>query len=237
MARLFALADLHLSLAGHKPMDIFGPQWEDHASRMAEAWDVRVAPEDTVLLGGDISWARNREEVRPDLEWISERPGQKLLLKGNHDSWWTSPARLREMLPAGCEALQNDAHAVEGWVVVGARGWTAPDPGDERVFRRELERLRLSILHADQKFGRVPPRLALLHYPPRLIGREPTAVVDLLRKAGVRIAVYGHLHGEDHALAVRGEQDGIFYCFVAVDAVDFAPVELPLDRFAPEGVT
>jgi predicted phosphohydrolase len=144
------------------------------------------------------------------------------------------------MLPDDCEALQNNACLREGWVVVGARGWTAPDdpiagPGDERIFRRELERLRLSILHADRDYGREAPRLALLHYPPWLLGREPTAVVDLLRKAGVRIAVYGHLHGEDHALAVRGERDGIHYCFVAADAVDFAPVELPLDRLARHG--
>jgi predicted phosphohydrolase len=229
---VFALADLHLSLGTDKPMDVFGELWRDHVPRMAEAWDRAVAPDDTVLLAGDLSWGRNLEEARPDLAWIDRRPGRKLLLKGNHDGWWSSLAKVRAALPPSCAALQNDAVEVEGWVVVGARGWSAPgDPGateaDARVFRKELERLRLSIAAADARFGAAAPRLAVAHYPPWLVGREPTEVVTLLERARVRLVVYGHLHGADHALAVRGEQRGIDYRFVAADAVDFAPVALP----------
>jgi predicted phosphohydrolase len=232
MARLFALADLHLSLAGTKPMDVFGELWRDHTPRMAESWDRRVAAEDTVLLPGDLSWARNLEEAGPDLAWIGERPGRKLLLRGNHDSWWGSAARVRAALPEGCELLQNDAHRVDDRVVVGARGWLEPDDphADEhagRIFRRELERLRMSIRHADRDFGRDPPRVAMLHFPPWIEGRPPTAVVEVLRAGGVGVVVYGHLHGEDHALAVRGRRDGMLYCFVAADAVGFAPAEIP----------
>jgi predicted phosphohydrolase len=234
MARLFALADLHLSGTGDKPMDVFGEVWAEHSRRMAEAWDERVAPEDFVLLPGDISWARNLSEARPDLEWIAGRPGRKLLLRGNHDSWWGSAARVREALPPGCDLLQNDSHLLGDRVVVGARGWTSPDDphadaNADRIFRRELERLRLSILHADRTFGRDRPRVAMLHFPPWVDGYEPTPVVALLRRGGVRVVVYGHLHGEDHALAVRGERDGLYFCFVAADAVDFAPTEIPLD--------
>lgn len=233
MGRLFALADLHLSLCGLKPMDVFGEIWRDHPARMAEAWDRRVAADDTVLLAGDLSWGRTPEEAAPDLEWIGRRPGRKLLLRGNHDGWWTSLARVRSVLPPCCEPLQNNAVEVEGWVVVGARGWIAPDDptataSDARVFQRELERLALSVRHADQTFGRERPRLALLHYPPWLEGRGPTEVVELLEAAGVRAVVYGHLHGPDHALAVRGERRGIVYHFVAADAVGFAPVDLAL---------
>lgn len=232
MGRLFALADLHLSLTGLKPMDRFGALWQDHPRRMAAAWDAAVGAEDTVLLAGDLSWGRNAAEAEPDLAWIGSRPGRKLLLRGNHDSWWGSASKLRGLLPAGCEALQNDAHRVGPWVVVGARGWTAPGdpmarPGDEKVFRRELERLRISIRTADRLFGREAPRLALLHYPPWLDLERPTSVVGLLRAAGVRVCVYGHLHGEDHQRAVTGERDGIAYLFVAADAVDFSPVEIP----------
>jgi predicted phosphohydrolase len=233
MGRLFALADLHLSLAGLKPMERFGDLWRDHAERMAAAWDRTVTDADTVLLAGDISWARNAVEVTPDLDWIERRPGRKLLLRGNHDGWWSSLAKVRRLLPPGCEPLQNDSHRVEDWVVVGARGWIAPDdPGstdaDERVFWRELERFRLSLVHADRVHGSQLPRLAMVHYPPWTGGREPTRVVDLMRRSGVRVCVYGHLHGEDHRLAVQGDRAGIRFVFVAADAVGFAPVRLEL---------
>lgn len=229
MPKLFALADLHLSLSGAKPMDVFGEAWTDHAGRMAKAWDRSVGPEDTVLLPGDLSWAGDLEEAAPDLEWIGARPGFKLLLKGNHDYWWPSLAKLRRALPDGCEPLQNTAVRVGEWVVVGARGWTSPDDPtageqDAAIFRRELERLRLSIADADRRFDRALPRLAMVHYPPWVEGREPTEVVGVLRESGVKACVYGHLHGEDHRLGVVGVRDGLRFHLVAADAVAFEPV-------------
>jgi predicted phosphohydrolase len=234
MTRLFAIADLHLSSSGTKPMDIFGELWREHPARMAEAWDRIVAPEDTVLLPGDLSWAKNIEEAAQDLAWIGLRPGRKILLRGNHDSWWTSLAKVRHALPIGCDALQNDAHLIDGRVIVGARGWTAPggpepDPGDEKIFRRELERLRLSIEDADTRFGREHPRVAMLHFPPWIDGRPPTPVVEMIREGGAKVCVYGHLHGTDHRLAVTGEREEIRFHLVAADAIGFAPVEISLD--------
>jgi len=231
MGRVFAMADLHLSLSGDKPMDVFGELWRDHTARMAERWDATVAPEDSVLLPGDLSWARTLADAGRDLAWIGERPGRKLLLKGNHDSWCSSPGKARAALPPGCELLHQDAHRVEGWVVIGARGWNAPNypdttAADEKIFRRELERLRLSIVHADREFGRELPRLAMAHYPPLLGGCGASAVVDVLKRAGVVTCVYGHLHGDDHRLAVQGPRDGITYHFIAADAVNFTPAEL-----------
>jgi len=228
MPRLFALADLHLSLSGDKPMDVFGDLWRDHPRQMATHWDRSVSSEDTVLLPGDLSWARKLAEAAADLAWIGERPGRKLLLKGNHDSWWAGIGTLRSTLPEGCQALHNDSHRVGEWVVVGARGWISPDDPtatekDNAIFRRELERLRLSIVDADRRFGRERPRVAMLHYPPWVKGYAPTPVVDMIRKGGARVCVYGHLHGEDHQLAVTGERDGIRFHFVASDAVGFAP--------------
>ena len=231
MSNLHALADLHLSLDGSKPMDVFGDLWRDHATRMARAWDEAVAPEDVVLLPGDLSWATGLDRAAADLAWIGERPGRKVLLRGNHDTWWASASKVRRALPPGCEILQHDAVDLGGAILVGARGWTAPDDptageGDAAIFHREVERLKLSVADADRRFGRAAPRVAMTHYPPWIVGRPPTEVVGLLRDAGVRLCVSGHLHGADHALGVQGEHDGIRFVLVAADAVGFAPVPL-----------
>lgn len=233
MGRLFAIADLHLSQSGSKPMDVFGELWRDHAARMAEAWDRTVGEDDTVLLPGDLSWAASLREAEPDLAWIGARPGRKVLLRGNHDSWWGSRAKVERALPIGCRVLQNDAVDVDDCVVVGSRGWTLPDDPfateeDGKIFRRELDRLRLSIDDANARFDRSAPRVAMLHYPPWIDGRPPSAVVDLLRGAGVGTCVYGHLHGQDHPLGVTGDRGGIRFVLVASDAVGFAPVPLPV---------
>lgn len=230
MAELFALADLHLSLSGAKPMDVFGEAWSDHAARMADNWDRCVGEDDDVLLPGDLSWARNLDEAVADLCWIGERRGRKILLRGNHDSWWSSALKVRQVLPGSCSILQNDAHEIDGRaVIVGARGWTAPDDptaerGDAKIHERELGRLRSSIEYADRTFGRSLPRVAMVHYPPWIVGREPTRVVEILREGGVGTCVYGHLHGLDHRLGVQGERDGIRFVLVAADAVAFTPV-------------
>lgn len=233
MGRLLALADLHLSGTGDKPMDRFGAVWTNHATRMAANWDALVRPGDWVLLPGDLSWARNLEEAALDLAWIGERSGSKLLLRGNHDSWWGSGSKVREALPEGCEILHNSAFAVGNWVVLGSRGWLSPDDpiagdNDRKVFERELHRLDLSIKDAS-RFDAGRSRLAMLHYPPWLAGREPTEVVRRLKAAGVSICVFGHLHGADHALAIDGVHDGIRYHFVAADAVGLRPVVILAD--------
>lgn len=237
--RLFALADLHLSGTGEKPMDVFGPVWAGHAARMAENWDATVGEPDTVLLPGDLSWAKTPAEAEGDLRWIAARPGRKLLLRGNHDSWWRGIGRVRESLPSGLEALHLDAHRVGDVVVVGARGWTLPGdplstPQDETIYRRELERLQVSLRDADRRFGADLPRVAMTHYPPCLHGEGETEVVALLRSAGVGLCVFGHLHGADHARAPSGDRGGIRFRLVAADAVGFTPVDLTRD-LRPEG--
>jgi uncharacterized protein len=233
MARIFALADLHLSTSGAKPMDVFGANWENHAEVMAARWDATVAPEDVVLLPGDLSWARDLEEARGDLAWIGARPGTKYLLRGNHDSWWGSLSRVRGALPPRCFALQHDAFDLGGVVLVGARGWTAPDDpiataDDAAVFARELARLRLSIDDANRRLPGGNRRVAMLHYPPWIEGRPATEVVSVLKDGGVSHCVYGHLHGVDHAKGVQGVKDGIDFHLVAADAVGFTPALLPV---------
>ena len=237
--RLFAISDLHLSLGVDEPMDIFGPQWVGHADRMREAWDAMVAPEDWVLVGGDTSWGLDLVEAKPDLDWLGERPGQKVLIKGNHCMWWTSRSKVEKILHPSIRLLQNDAVRLDdGTVVVGTRLWdppTAPWAKAEaaKVFARELERLKLSIQAGEKLGGCVPGgarTIALVHYPPRYSDGGATDAVPLLEAANVRICVYGHLHGRDHKYGFQGVANGIRYYLASVDAIDFRPIPIPLDE-------
>jgi predicted phosphohydrolase len=220
---IFAIGDLHLGFAVDKPMDRFGPHWIGHAERIARAWRERVGASDTVLVCGDTSWAMRLDEALPDLAYLGALPGRKILLRGNHDYWWGSLARLRAALPPGIDPLQNDSHRADDWWICGARGWSLPgpgsDPADELIYARELGRLRLSLESA----GPDGPRLAMLHYPPWMPGVDARAVVDLLREFGVQVCVYGHLHAMAPGTYPEGLHDGIRYHCVSADLVDFAP--------------
>jgi len=230
---LFALADTHLSLGDRvdKPMDVFGPKWANHAERLAAAWRRVVGPDDLVLVPGDISWAMKLDEALPDLRFLDALPGTKLLLKGNHDYWWTSRGKVEKVLPPTLRLLQNDAFDAGGGVgIVGSRGWVPPGfpkarESDEKIYARELHRLELSLQAAGDRFDTL---VAMTHYPPLYRDLGETGFVPLLRAAGVRVCVYGHLHGPNQRVAVEGERDGIVYRLVAADAIGFCPVEVPL---------
>jgi hypothetical protein len=235
--KLFALGDPHLSFGRPKPMDIFGELWRDHAARLKEAWDQVVGPDDVVLVAGDISWGRTLAEAAPDLEFIAARPGRlKVLIRGNHDSWWSSAAKLRSALPPTLAILQHDARRLpEGVVLCGARGWNLPnmpwtDPEkDPPIYKRELERLDLSLAQARILAQHGDTLVALLHYPPLGPGDADSETLARLAAAGVSVAVYGHLHGDDHAWAPRGRFRGVDLLFVSLDFVGFAP-QLILER-------
>ena len=212
-------------------MDVFGPHWTDHPARLARAWDGTVSEGDTVLCPGDLSWASKLEQAAPDLEWIGARPGRKILCRGNHDYWWSSLAKVRRALPVSCTALQNDAADLGEVVVAAARCWDAPgspefEPGDEKLYRRELGRLRAS-LEAATSVAAGRPILAAIHYPPFTPDGSATGFSGLLEEHGVVLCVYGHLHGaEAHATAVEGTVNGIAYRCVACDYTGFRPVRV-----------
>ena len=231
--RLFAISDLHLSFGTDKPMDVFGPQWEGHADKLRTAWDSRIGPSDWVLVGGDTSWGLTLKQAQPDLDWLGARPGQKILIKGNHCTWWTSLAKVKAALHPSIHPLQHDAMRLdERTVVLGARLWDPPGspwsgPETEKIYRREVERLKLAI-EAVRKLGE-GRRIALVHYPPRYTDQRTTEFAPLLEEAGVSICVYGHLHGKDHRSGFQGDANGIRYYLASCDAVDFSPFEIPLD--------
>ncbi|MBN2432784.1 MAG: metallophosphoesterase [Acidobacteria bacterium] len=217
MNRLFAIADLHLSLARPKPMDIFGPGWQDHVRRVARHWDAAVLPGDLVLIAGDISWAMKLDEARPDLEWIAARPGRKVLIKGNHDYWWSSIRQVRQAAPAGLYFVQNDVADFDDVVIGGTRLWDFPginwplpaaeamagaavetiedkaraEVDDERIRRREIQRLKNSLAQLPRDGRR---RVAMVHYPPVGADGQPTALTDIINSYDIDLCVYGHVH-------------------------------------------
>lgn len=229
---LFGLADLHLSLSGAKPMHIFGDNWQDHASRMAAAWDATVGVDDVVLCPGDLSWGMRLAEAQIDLNWIAARPGNKVLGRGNHDYWWGSITKVRAALAPGCLALQNDALRIGDVVFAGSRLWALPGSAefgldDDKIFKRELGRLELSLAMAAGLAHGQLPIVAAVHFPPATADGTATGYTELFERFGVRLCVYGHLHGAaSHRTAIEGEHRGVRYALVASDYVGFAPRRL-----------
>ena len=229
--RLFAIGDLHLSGGDHKPMDVFGPQWDRHFFRIQENWKRTVGPDDAVLIPGDISWAMKTEDALPDLEEIGKLPGKKILCRGNHDYWWHAITRLREMLPPGMTALQADAADLGKWVICGTRGWVLPAAGeavtdsDQKIFQRELLRLKMA-LDSAEKIAEGRPVVVMTHFPPLYAGDRDTAVTRMVEERGVAAVIYGHLHGEGIHAGFSGLHNGVLYQLVSCDSVDFCPVEI-----------
>jgi len=225
--RVFAIADPHLAGRVDKPMDVFGGAWQDHPERLFSAWRDTVSADDLVLVPGDISWAMRFEDALFDLEAIAALPGRAVLLRGNHDYWWPSLRKLRAHLPDGLFAIQHDALRFGDVVVAGSRGWVVPgSPGsgadDERIYRRELERLRLS-LAAAARLG--PGRLVvMLHFPPTNPRGDASEMLDLIAAAEPAALVFGHVHGD--APVHVPSLPGCVVRFVAADALGFTPLQI-----------
>ncbi len=235
---VFALGDLHLSGGSEeKSMDIFSPAWRNHADIIRQHWLQMVTPRDTVIIPGDITWAQNLAEAREDLAWLGNLPGTKVLVRGNHDYWWSGINKVRRSLPPGVVALRNDYWPWNSWAICGTRGWVlvpGKDKGveqDEKLQHREVERLRLSLHSAVQAgYSRI---LLAMHYPPLDIQEKETEFTRIIQEFPVKVCVYGHLHGDGHRRALEGWQGGVHYRLVAADAVGFAPV--PILEMVPEG--
>ena len=190
-----------------------------------------IGPEDTTVLLGDLSWALNLEGAVKDFAWIDQIPGKKIILKGNHDYWWSTAAKFYKFCQEnGFEnqwILNNNHYEYDGWAICGTRGWFfEEDRGgahDEKVFRRELIRLESSLKSAgDQN------KMVFLHYPPRYRGYECREIIELLERYEVRRCFYGHLHSESHKLAIEGQWGGVEYRLVSADYIGFKPVTVIL---------
>ena len=222
---LYAIGDLHLCLGAPKPMDVFGGAWVGYMDKLMEGISV-IGPEDTTVLLGDLSWALDLNGAAADFSWIDQIPGRKIILKGNHDYWWSTAAKFYKF----CEEhnfsnqyiLNNNFYEYEDWAICGTRGWFFEEERsgahDEKVFKRELIRLEASLKAAGDK-----PKMVFLHYPPRYKGYICREILDLLEKYQVRRCFYGHLHSQSHKLAVEGLWDGVDFRLVAADYTGFKP--------------
>lgn len=222
---LYAIGDLHLCLGALKPMDVFGGAWLGYMDKLKEGMS-GIRPEDTTVLLGDLSWALDLQSAKADFAWINKIPGRKIILKGNHDYWWSTAAKFdkfcRENGFENLHLLNNNCYEYEDCAICGTRGWFFEEDRsgahDEKVFKRELIRLEASLKAAGEK-----QKLVFLHYPPRYKGYACTEILSLLEKYEVRRCFYGHLHGGSHKLALEGLWNGVEFKLVSADYIGFRP--------------
>jgi len=226
---IYAIADLHLPGGDIKPMDVFGAHWAGHFEKISEDWRSRVKEEDIVLLPGDISWAMSLSDAKGDLEAIGALPGRKILLRGNHDYWWSGIGRVRDVLPQNMFAIQNDCILMDDTIFCGTRGWLLPgeqtSAEDLKIYQRELLRLNMTLTQARRK-SQEAPIVCMMHFPPLTDACRNTGFVDLLEQHGVSDVVYGHLHGAGLKTAFRGEHRGMRFHLCSCDGLNFRLLQL-----------
>ena len=228
--RVFSLSDLHLSINNPKPMNIFGPVWDNYVDEVIANWQKVVEDDDVVLIAGDISWAMRLEEAVADIQWISKLKGKKVLLRGNHDYWWHSISALRSVLPQNMFAVQNDCIRIGDLLVCGSRGWATPDSGkfataeDEKIYKREVLRLEMSLQKMQEMRKEGDTVVGMMHYPPFSVKFESSPFTRLFGQYGVNKAVYGHLHGNSARMTSKVFRDGVEFFLTSCDSLSNKPL-------------
>lgn len=234
---VFTIGDLHLSLGADKRMDIFSG-WENYVERIERHWRETVGEEDTVVLAGDISWGMSLEGALNDLRFLERLPGKKLLVKGNHDYWWATGAKMQGFFEQNglnsFSLLHNNAYPCEGAVLCGSRGWLFErgEAHDRKILLREAMRLELSL-----KAGEAFPgeRIVFLHYPP-IYGEEVSPeIIEVLHRYQVGRCYYGHIHSAGCSRALCGEWDGINFQLVSADFLRFRPLKIATEEAKSAG--
>lgn len=231
---IYTIADLHLSFAQPKPMDIFGENWTNHEEKVKNNWNKKVQPDDTVILPGDFSWATYLEDTFADFKFLNELPGRKILAKGNHDYWWTTITNMKKYLQENqfenIDFLYNNSYCIEEKIMVGTRGWNLLEDNDGKMLNRETIRLELSIQDGIKKYGEDKEIIAFMHYPPitamNLQQRINMGFLEIMKKYHIQKCYYGHLHGASHKDAVEGKVEGIELKLVSADYLNFDLVEI-----------
>lgn len=228
---IYAIADLHLSLNHEKPMDIFGTNWENHAKKIKEDWLKKVDKDDVVLILGDFSWETYLEDTYKDFEFLNSLPGRKILLKGNHDYWWTTLTNIKNYLKENdfntIDILFNNSYELDNCIIAGTRGWDFTKTNERKIIEREIGRLELSLKDAKNKNKEI---VVCMHYPPisknYLENEFERKILYLLKEYNVKKCIYGHLHGTSHSQAIIGIKEGIEFSLVSADYLDFKLLKL-----------
>ncbi|NMA25832.1 MAG: serine/threonine protein phosphatase [Clostridiales bacterium] len=234
---IYAIGDLHLSLDTDKPMDVFGGGWDNYVIKIKEGFSV-VGPSDTCVICGDVTWSKSLEDSLEDFKFIDSLPGKKIILKGNHDYWWSTVSKIKAFFGSHdirtIEILHNNCFVVNQYAVCGTRGWfyeeeknsrsRSDDAHDRKIMAREIMRLETSLMSADA-FG-IQEKICFLHYPPVFRNYICLDFIDMMKKYGVRECWYGHIHGQGQKFAVTGEFEGIAYHLVSADYINFTPVRV-----------
>ncbi len=221
---IFAIGDTHLTFSTDKPMDIFRG-WTDYVERLKKNWRAVVGEEDTVVIPGDISWAMSLEQAKKDFAFLHSLPGKKLIMKGNHDYWWTTKRKMDTFLSENgfdsLAILHNNAFRVGDFTLCGSRGWFFDaENSDSKVLLREAGRLDMSIEEGKKLGGEL---IVFLHYPPVMTNMCCNEMMAVLKKHGIERCYYGHLHGESTLRAVKETVDGIKFSLISADFLEFCP--------------
>lgn len=225
---LYAIGDLHLSLGSDKPMDVFGGRWSGYVDKLREGF-AGLTEEDTTVLCGDLSWGMSLAEAREDFMFIDRLPGRKIVLKGNHDYWWSTASAAYKFFAANgistIEILNNNCLFYGETALCGTRGWFYEEERgsehDRKIMLRELGRLEASLKAAGER-----EKIAFLHYPPKFAAYECPEILEMLGRYGVKECYYGHIHGKGCSAAFRGVKNGVKYELVSADQLMFRPLRV-----------
>ena len=225
---LYAIGDLHLSLGSDKPMDVFGGRWSGYVDKLREGF-AGLTEEDTTVLCGDLSWGMSLAEAREDFLFIDRLPGRKIVLKGNHDYWWSTASAAYKFFAANgistIEILNNNCLFYGETALCGTRGWFYEEERgsehDRKIMLRELGRLEASLKAAGER-----EKIAFLHYPPKFAAYECPEILEMLGRYGVKECYYGHIHGKGCSAAFRGVKNGVKYELVSADRLMFSPLRV-----------
>lgn len=228
---IYTIADLHLSFSEDKPMSIFGENWEGHSEKIKNNWINKVKQEDTVVLVGDFSWSMYLEDTYKDFKFLNQLPGKKILLKGNHDYWWTTLTNMKNYLKENnfnnIDFIYNNSCLIENKILTGTRGWNLLDTEKEnKMINREIIRLKLSIEDGIKKYGDDKEIIVFMHYPPITQNNMNSDFIKVLKQYNIKKCYYGHLHSTSHKDAVEGIKQGINFKLVSADYLNFDLIEI-----------
>jgi predicted phosphohydrolase len=223
---LYAIGDTHLSLTTDKPMDIFGPAWENHCEKLRAGFS-GLDGEDVTVICGDLSWGIDLSECLEDFKFIDSFPGKKIILKGNHDYWWSTATKALGFFAANginsISILNNNFYEFgERSAVCGTRGWFYEEETgtahDKKILARELGRLETSLRQAGDR-----EKYVFLHYPPKYASYECPEILELFDRYDVRMCVSGHIHSKSLRHVFEGLYRGVEYKTVSADYLNFVP--------------